>query len=456
MTVARNYLSAVLISAVNVGVASLRVIVFGNVYGATAATDAFFNAYLLFRMFLEDVPSLLLPSLVPAYLKQLKSGPVDQTQRLLRHWGWTRGGQIALLVAALCGVSPWLLRWTTAGFSQQAAVLAGWLSLVTLMTSPILFLSCLLRVHLESRKQFVASGSFRALLMLVSTIGMALAPWLGIWAAMWGLVAGALGGLIWLWLAYRRDLRQLVTAESTHIEVATTCSGAADTARWSLLWILSSVLLQRAASVVDLHFGGMIEPGAITMFNQIGMLISLPVMILVQSLSTVLVPRAAELQTSGDWTGLRTVLWRVCLGVGGVSALAALLLAALAEPIVRLLFSHGAFDERQLGEMTLLLRFYTICIVPLSLHYACIGLTASIGAARTLVMIALVALIVRYVFLASRVERLSLNDLVVGHASYLGIWVLGLLLYLALRMRGESRAQVNRLAWVKEPSGAHT
>lgn len=455
MTVARNYLSTVVISALAVVIAALRVIVFSNTYGANAETDAYFNAYLWFRMFFEDVPSLLLPMLVPAYLLQLRTGSVEQAGQLLRHWVWSRGGQFAALLVVLGLASPWLLHWTAAGLSAEANQLAGQMLLATLATAPVLFLACLLRVHLESRQKFVASGLFRIILLIVSTVSMVFSTQLGIWAAMWGLTAGTIVGLLWLWIAYRRDIRSLAHAESQLPNESVLEAGVtADGTRWSLVWILASVLLQRSAMLVDLHFGSVIEPGAITMFNQIGTLISLPVMILVQSLSTVLVPRAAHMQATGDWHGLRQGLRRVCLGVGGISLIVVLVLQLIADPVVRLLFSRGAFDEHQMTEMVALLRLYAFSVFPLSLHLACLGVTASKGAVRVLVGIPLVALVVRYLLLASRVETLSLDDLVYAHMAYHGTWVLGLLGFLSMQFRSNDTVCEPTIPRLGDCSGA--
>ncbi len=436
MTVARHYLSTVAIAALSVGIGALRVIVFGNAYGATAETDAYFNAYLWFRMFFEDVPSLLLPTLVPAYLIQLNAGSVDQAWQLLKHWAWTRGGQFAGLLVILGLLSPWMLQWTTAGLPAESYGLAWQMLLVTLLTAPVLFFACLLRVHLESRHQFVASGVFRIILLFVSTIAMALSPWLGIWAAVWGLSAGSVAGLIWLWVAFRRDLRHLNTAATAlPVEPEIEAGVSSDGTVWALTWILLSVLLQRAAMTVDLHFGSVIKPGAVTMFSQIGALISLPVMILVQSLSTVLVPRAARLHATGDWHSLRQVLWRICAGVCGVSLVLIVALQWLAEPLLRVLFSQSVFDEQQMAEMVKLLRLYALSVFPLALHLAFLGLTASHGAVRILFAISLASLLVRFGMLASRADALTLDDLVYAHMAYHATWVLGLVSFLAFRVR---------------------
>lgn len=457
MTVARHYLSTVAIAALSVGIGALRVIAFGNAYGATAETDAYYNAYLWFRMFFEDVPSLLLPMLIPAYLVQLNSGTVQQTQQLLKHWAWSRGGQFVGLLIVLGVLSPWILRWTTAGLPGAAYTLASQMLAVMLLTGPVLFCACLLRVHLESRHQFVASGMYRIILLAVSTLALALSPWLGIWAAVWGLSAGAVAGLIWLVIVYLRDVRHLKTngerpAEGVAMEVGTTADGT----QWSLLWILASVLLQRAALTVDLHFGAAIEPGAVTLFSQIGVLVSLPVMILVQSLSTVLVPRAAQLHAAGHWQQLRQGLWRMCTAVCGASLVTVLILQWFAEPIIRLLFFRAAFNEHQIGEMVTLLRLYALSIFPLALHLACLGLTASHGAVRLLTGISVVALIVRYSVLAGQFASLSLDDLVYAHMAYHGTWVIGLLGYLALRIRGEADECAAETPALPDCSGARS
>ncbi|MBL8828041.1 MAG: oligosaccharide flippase family protein [Planctomycetaceae bacterium] len=438
MTVARHYLSTVSVAALAVGMGALRVIVFGNAYGATAETDAYFNAYLWFRMFFEDVPSLLLPMLIPAYLAQLNTGNVQQSQQLLRHWVWSRGAQFLGLLVALAVLSPWILRWTTAGLPEGAYSLASQMLWVVLLTAPVLFFACLLRVHLESRHRFVASGIFRLVLLSVSTVMMALSPWLGIWAAVWGLTAGALAGLVCLLIAYYRDVRRLTRDENLATDSAAPEIGiTADGTQWSLLWILASVLLQRASTTIDLHFGAAIEPGAVTLFNQIGTLISLPVMILVQSLSTVLVPRAAQLQAAGQWLQLRQGLWRMCAAVCGASLVAVVLLQFLAEPLIRVLFFRTVFDEHQIADMVTLLRLYALSILPLSLHLACLGLTASHGAVRVLTALSFAAIVVRYGVLAGQVDTLTLEDLVYAHMAYHGTWVIGLLGYLTLRVRGE-------------------
>jgi len=204
MSIRRHFGATLVVSLLTVLAATVRNVLFGNVYGASAETDAFFVSFLWFRMFLEDMPSMLLPNLMPAYVESVQSGSSTAMRKTFLRL--LRGGaaQFSVFLAILLISAPLFVRWTTTGLSPEAFQLASQMYYCCLLLSPLLFLSCFFRMHLEARRRFAASAQFRAIIWCVSSLCLCLAPWLGIWAAVTGLAVGVVTGLLvsgWLVLS---------------------------------------------------------------------------------------------------------------------------------------------------------------------------------------------------------------------------------------------------------------
>lgn len=417
--------------------AAARTVLYGNLFGAGAATDAYYNAFLWFRVFLEDMPTLLLPALLPWYTQMYSRSDRDTARSAFMRCVIGRGVGFIAFVAVLAILSPSILSWTGSKLSPEARQLALQLMLAFLAISPGLFLAAMYRMHLESQHRFAVSGLFRTLLWGWSIIALTAAPWIGIWAMVVGPGIGVASGVILLHAVYVRDLRNKSdrVAESAGNPGADPSLPELKISNLSLSTMFISIALQRAAGFLELHFSSQLPPGAFTLYTTVGTLVSLPVVLLVQSLTTVVTPGAAHWRATGRVDLMRAMLPRLVALVIAASSGAAVVTFLASDLLIRLLFSHGSLDAGQLEAMSQVLRYFSLTIVLLSVQNALSSLTATLGGFYILVILPALALLAHYLLLASYGDRLSLLGLVYGKTLYHTVWAVGLVAYIGFWIR---------------------
>lgn len=319
-----------------------RDLVIASLFGATAATDAFFVAFkipnFLRRLFAEGA---FAQAFVPVLSGYRESGDSAATQRFLaRIWG---SFALLLMLLSVLGVvaAPGLIWLFAPGFHDQPAQAALSAELLRITFPYLLFicLTALASAILNTWHRF-AVPAFTPVLLNLCMIGAAvgLAPRFAepITALAWGVF---LGGA--LQLAFQLPpLLRLGLLPLPRIAV-----GDAGVRR--VLTLMAPALFGASISQLNLLLNTLIasllETGSLSWLYYSDRLVEFPLGILGAGMSTVILPHLSRSQARQDTDGFSHSLdWALrCLLLVGLPAALGLML--LAEPLMVTLFQHDRF-----------------------------------------------------------------------------------------------------------------
>ena len=345
----------------------LRDAIIAHLFGAGAATDAFFVAFripnLLRRLFAEGAFS---QAFVPI-LAQTREGEGEVAVRRLID-GVAGTLALALLATSLAGMlaAPWVIRLTAPGFLDTPARFDLTVQLLRITFPYILFISltAFAGAILNTWSRFAVPAFTPSLLNIAFIMGACVAaPWFDppvkvlAWSAcvggvlQLGLQGAALArlGLLprlvrapWRVPGVRRVMRQMTPA-------------------------LLGVSVAQVSLLLNTVFASWLAPGSVSWLNYADRLMEFPAGLLGAALGTILLPSLSRRHASADAAGYSRLLdWglRMTLLLALPSALA---LALLAGPLVATLFLHGQFEVHDLLMTRAALIAYSIGLVGLIL-----------------------------------------------------------------------------------------
>ena len=185
--------------------------------------------------------------------------------------------------------------------------------------------------------------------------------------------------------------------------------------------------------VITQGFAFRLDAGVVASFNYAVRLMELPQGVFGISLATYLLPTLSGLAAEKKYPEFRSTLRQ---GVGWlvfVNLLAGVLLFTLAEPMIRLLFQHGAFDESSTGRASRAL----MCLAPGLVAFSLVNILArafyALGDTGTPMRISIFCLAINVVF--SLVLLGPLRQAGLGLANSMSAVVNGSLLLYALRRK---------------------
>jgi putative peptidoglycan lipid II flippase len=185
--------------------------------------------------------------------------------------------------------------------------------------------------------------------------------------------------------------------------------------------------------VITQGFAFRVDAGVVASFNYAVRLMELPQGVFGISLATYLLPTLSGLAADKKYAEFRSTLGQ---GVGWlvfVNLLAGVLLFTLAEPMIRLLFQHGAFDEASTGRASRAL----MCLAPGLVAFSLVNIVArafyALGDTKTPMRISIFCLAVNVVFSLALLGPLRQAGL--GLANTMSAVVNGSLLLYALRRK---------------------
>ena len=425
----------------------IREILTAGLFGASAATDAFFVAFrlpnLLRRLFAEGAFS---QAFVPV-LGQTKAQDGDEAALTLAQ-------QVALLLFVILGgitalgilAAPLLVLMMTGGYGGDAAREALTVEMTRWMFPYIwmIGLVALASGVLNTWSRFKLPA-FTPVLLNLSFIGCALglAPQLD--EPIWALVAAVLlGGLLQLaaqfWGLSRAGLLHGLSGRLRQPFKSLREAGSAEPVQRILTLMLPASLAVSVAQVslvINTHIAARLETGSVSWLSYADRLMEFPTAMLGVALGTVLLPTlskaygAREVDKAHalvDW-GLRlVVLLAVPASVG---------LWVLAEPLAAGLFHYGAFDQQDLQMTAWAMQSYAFGLLGLiAVKVLAPGFYAQQNV-RTPVKIALVSLLVTQLLNLVTVPAFAHAGLALSTS--LAAWVnAGLLLTFLVRRGGFS------------------
>ncbi len=396
-----------------------RDIVIAAFYGAARVTDAFLVAQSLSMTFIGTVGNALGTSVLPVVTELRVRGKRDEVRVVA-----STVLNLALGISAALGLLGALLagpftRLAATGLSPEAMALAARLARVLFVAYILVGAGTVLGLLLNSLKEFAIPALNPVILNIATIAGIAwLARGLGIYAVAYGFAAGALVqfGLQALWLR-RGGLPPGLAFDLGHPAVRRVLALA--------IPVLAGSIIGGLYTLVDNRLASHLPEGSISAKTYGLKLVMLPVGILVAGVSTVIFPTLSERAAKRDQAGLADMIAFGIRTVGLITIPAAVGLAVLRVPIVRVLFQRGAWDERASLMTAAVVLYYALGIFALTVGpvpaRAFQGMQdmvtpLAVGAAQAAVNIALDLALV---------GRLGLVGLAVANvlASYLGLGV---------------------------------
>lgn len=319
----------------------LRDAVTAAVFGAGADLDAYLVAGQVPNVVIALLGTATVTAAIPAVSRRVRGEDVTGGHRLFRTVCLVVLAALAVASLALAAAAPSLVHVLAPGFEPDQVALAGGLSRILLLSTVLVagmnLVSALLQVH---RRFFWPAAVGIVFNVVVVAMAVLLGRRLGVAALAWGFVLGSL----------LRVLVQLPSLRRTGFRwrgpVRLGDPGVAATAGL-LPVILLGHLASNVNTLVDRVVGSALDDGAIAALNYAYRLVTLPHGLLVLALLQVLYPalgaaagRRDEFRALTDRSG--RVLVAVLVPVAG-------LLAALAVPIVTLVYGRGAFTAEDVA-----------------------------------------------------------------------------------------------------------
>jgi putative peptidoglycan lipid II flippase len=340
---------------------ALRDVAIGHVFGAGRASDAFWMAWTvpsLFRRFVADEG--LTGALIPAVAQAEQEQGGDAARRL------ANGALLALLLAggAICVVgmlgAPWLVRLIAPGFADDPDKLALTVTLTRWLFPFVVFVSLVSYCEglLNYRRHFfvpklapgIVSASIASAALLLA--GDLEEP---VFALVVGVIAG---GLVHLLVC----IPPLVARWGLPLPSTRGMRGARFRLFLREMGKVAAIGLVAQLNVVLLRvLASFLEVGSMTHYWYANRLVDLAQGTVAVAVGSALLPVVARDAAERDWTAFRENLAEAIRLAALVLIPTACLLAALARPIVSLLFLHGEFDvqavDRTAGTLRMLVPF---------------------------------------------------------------------------------------------------
>jgi putative peptidoglycan lipid II flippase len=323
--------------------------------GAGAATDAYKAAFqipdLINYLMAGGVLSI---AFIPIYARRLEADAAA-AERLLGVVLGTAGAAVVALTALVWWQTPRLIDLAFGGFDADTRALTARLTRIVLPAQICLVTGGIVRAALMARGSFAAQA-VGPLIYNAGIIvgGLLLAPSLGVEGFSWGCLAGAFVGLLALplWDARRQGVRFRLRVDVRDADFLRYVALAAP--------LTVGVTLLTVDEWYDRFVGNHLAEGTIALLFYARPLMQVPIRVVGQATATAATPTFARLFSAGDTAGLNRLLeatLRVALGVAVISAAG---MAALGEPVVRILYERGAFGA---GDTAVVVRILRIMIL---------------------------------------------------------------------------------------------
>lgn len=358
---------ALLKSTATVGVATLlsrilgfvRDMVVARIFGASAATDAFFVAFripnFMRRLFAEGSFSL---AFVPVFAQVRESGDAQALRRLIDRIAGTLIGILLLLTAIGILAAPGLITVFAPGFldSPDQHALATDMLRITFSYLPLISLTALAAGILNTLGRFAVPALSPVLLnisLIVAAIWLAPVMSQPIVALAWGVLIAGIAQLLFHLPALMRV-------------------GLLPRPRWAprtpevrrILKLMIPTLIGSSAAQVNLLIDTLIASflvtGSVTWLYYSDRLLEFPLGVFAIALSTVILPRLARQFSRGDREAFTATL-DGALRLATVFALPATVgLILLAGPILSTLFQYQAFSAQDVAMASISLVAYLL------------------------------------------------------------------------------------------------
>lgn len=353
-------------SAIIVGIAFVlsrvlglvREVVLANQFGTSREMDAYVSAFRIPDMlFLVVIAGSFGAAFIPIFGDFLSQGDRDRASRLASAVLTWAGVVMAVLSLLTFVLARPLMAVVAPGFDSETTDLAVNLMRILLLSPIFLGTGIAFKGILEAQHQFALPALAPLIYNAAIIIGaIFFAPTYGIYAVGWAVIAGAIGhmliqvpGVIRSRLTFRPSLSRQV-------------EGLTDVAR-----LLGPRIIGLAAFQVNFiainAFASTTSDEHVSALNYAWQLLMLPHGVLALSISTVIFPTLAALYSQGRADEFRTTLDRTLRPLLFLSIPAGIGLFLVREPIVRLIYQSGSFDENSTAIVATPLAFFALGLV---------------------------------------------------------------------------------------------
>lgn len=339
----------------------VREMAVARVFGATMYTDAYLVAYTLPYSAQQIIGWAIVSVTVPLLTKYIVDGKSREAN--LAANSFLNSTALLMLIVSLLGVvfAPLLVKVTAPSLERETALLA---IKMTRIMFPSVFFVCIgmvLTGILNARRRF-AVGAFApafSSIIIIAAVIFAGGRW-----GIYGLAAGTLLSfvgflLIQLPSTLATGYRYTLQLPRSNPEVKAALA--------SLVPIILGMSVNQIYYILNRVFASGLAQGSISSLNYAAKLAQFPAGVFVLAIAVAVYPSLTEYALKGDLQRFREALEK---GLGVVlllAAPAAVGLAILRVPIVRLLFEGGAFTAADTLNTASALLFYTGGIVAYSL-----------------------------------------------------------------------------------------
>jgi putative peptidoglycan lipid II flippase len=336
--------------------ATCKEIAVAGVYGRSDAMDAFLAAVLipslLVNLIAESMNQVLAPALIGVRERE-GTGPAQQLLSGAMLWlGVLLVAASAFMALAAHAIFPLI----ASHFPPHKLALSIRLFYALLPIVPLTGIATICTSVLNTVDRF-AVPALAPIAISVSIIAAALAlgPRFGIWAMVFGTVAGTLIYLLLVAVMMHRSgyrFRLRWHGMSPAIRQVGRQYGP----------VLLSGVVASGGLLVDQSMAAMLAAGSLSALVYANRFVSVVLSLLACAISTALVPPISRLIAHRQWQSCRATLRTWVWITAAVSTPIAILLIAAAHPLVRVTLQHGAFGPRDTAVVTRVLAMYAIQI----------------------------------------------------------------------------------------------
>lgn len=407
----------------------LRETSLASAFGASELSDAYLSAYTI-PYFLQSILGYaLVAAVVPILTKYLVAGRRDEAS-------YVGSAIINLTAAGLAGVTllgiiccDWLVRLLAPGYGPEQAALTA--NLARIMFPSVVFmgvgmvLTGICNAHYRFAVPAFAPGVSN-IIIIVSLLWFSASY--GIFGAAWGTLLSFVGFfVIQVPVLWQIGFKYRPVLDLKHPAVR------------RLLREIGPVVLGVAVNqiyfAINRIFASGLAEGTISNINYANKLMMLPMGIFVAAVVSAIYPALAEFSLRKDRRGLADTMKGGLISVMLVAVPAAVGLALLAEPIIRLLFEHGEFTHEDTLATAWALVCFTVGLIPMAANMIITRVFYALGDVKTPVIVGMLSIVMDVILSLALFKSMAYGGGGLALANSLAAFACCLVTYYYLKLR---------------------
>lgn len=336
--------------------ATFKEVAVASVYGRSDSMDAFLAAALIPSLLVNLISESMNQALVPTLVRVREQEGHERAQQLLSSsmlWMCLLlAGASAVLALAARGFFPLI----ASRFAPAKLILAVHLFYALLPVVLITGIATNCTAVLNTVDRFAIPALAPIVISFAIIVGaLFFGSRFGIWVMVWSTLIGSLihAGLV-AWMMHRRGYRFRLRWHGMDEPMREVAGQYGP--------VLLSSVVSSGGLLVDQAMAAMLIAGSVSALVYANRFVSVVLTLLAGAISTAIVPYLSRMIAFHDWSGCRHTLRTWVRLTTLVSVPIAVLLIALARPLVRVALQHGRFGPRDTAAVAAVLAMYAIQI----------------------------------------------------------------------------------------------